>query len=327
MMRILVTGANGFVGKALCREAVRRGHAVRAAVRSRATADTVAVGDIDGQTDWRAALHGIDVVIHLAARVHVMQESAADPLDAFRSVNVQGTENLARQAAGAGVKRLVYVSSIKVNGGFTCGAGSAERRVLSAEMRKAFREDDVPNPEDAYAISKREAEKTLHRVAAETGLEVVFVRPPLVYGPGVKGNLAQMLHVLTKGIPLPLASVHNLRSLIALDNLVDALLLCATHPAAAGQTYLVSDGEDISTPELLRMLGAATGHPARLFPCPPALLKLAARLTGKSAQIERLLGSLQIDSARIRRELGWLPPLTLQQGLQQAGEHYRNTHP
>jgi len=187
-----------------------------------------------------------------------------------------------------------------------------------------YRETDPPAPQDPYGISKWEAEQVLHRVAAETGLEIVIVRPPLVYGPRVKGNFAQMLQVLQRGIPLPLASVHNRRSLIYLGNLVDALLLCAMHPAAAGRTYLVSDGEDISTPELLRRLGMALGRPARLFPFPPSLLMGAAKLLDRRAQAERLLGSLRIDSSRIRRELGWQPPFTLQQGLQCTAEWYRD---
>ncbi|GAB1234036.1 UDP-glucose 4-epimerase family protein [Ferrigenium sp. UT5] len=308
-MSVLVTGANGFVGAALVEKMRERGLASRCAVRAAAQIDgcseSVEVGGINARTDWRTVLQGIDVVIHLAARVHVMEESAADPLAAFREVNVAGTENLARQAAAAGVKRLVYVSSIKVNGEETAEG-------------HAFREDDVPLPQDPYGISKWEAEQALHRIATETGLEVVIVRPPLVYGPGVKGNFAQMLKVVQRGIPLPLASVHNQRSLVYLGNLVDALLLCATHPAAAGQTYLVSDGEDVSTPELLRRLGKAMGRPARVFLCPPALLKLAGRLTGKSDQVERLLGSLQVDSGKIRRELGWVPPCDLARGLQET---------
>lgn len=313
-MNLLVTGATGFVGRALCTEAAVRGHAVRRALRSMGSdgaMDDRAVGNIDAQTDWRTALQDIDAVIHLAARVHVMQETASDPLSAFREVNVSGTERLARQAAAAGVKRLVYVSSIKVNGESTAAG-------------QAFRESDAPRPLDPYGISKWEAEQALHRIAAETGLEVVIVRPPLVYGPGVKGNFAQMLQVLRRGIPLPLASVHNRRSLLYLGNLVDALLLCATHPAAGGRIYLVSDGEAVSTPELLRRLGDAMGHPARLFPFPPALLKMAGKLVGFSAPLERLLGSLQVDSGRIRRELNWTPPYSLQQGLQLTAEWYRN---
>lgn len=302
-MKLLVTGANGFVGRALCAELIARGHVVRAAMRhvDAQIENAVEVGSIDEQTDWFAALRDVDIVIHLAARVHVMHDTSADPLEEFRKVNLHGTENLARQAAQAGVKRLVYVSSIKVNGEQTASA--------------PFSETDSANPQDPYGVSKWEAEQALRRVADETGMEVVIVRPPLVYGAGVKGNFAQMLKILVKGIPLPLASIKNRRSLIYVGNLVDALTLCAMHPAAANQTYLVSDGEDISTSDLLRQLGAAMGHPARLFPCPPILLKMAGRLTGKSDQVERLLGSLQVDSSKIRRELGWIPPFSLQAGL------------
>lgn len=313
-MKTLITGANGFVGRALCAELHERGFAVRAAVRSANVEfddlEREIVGAIDAETDWTNALHGVDVVIHLAARVHVMLDDASDPLEAFRRVNVAGTEHLARSAAASGVRRLVYVSSIKVNG------------EASSEGEK-FSESDMPAPQDPYGVSKCEAEQALYRVAAETGLEVVIIRPPLVYGAGVKGNFAQMLKVLHKGIPLPLASVNNRRSLVYVGNLVGALILCATHPAAAGQTYLVSDGEDISTPDLLRQLGAAMGHPARLFSCLPVLLKLAGGLTDKADQVERLLGSLQVDSSKIRRELGWQPPFSLQQGLQATAESSR----
>jgi len=313
---VLITGANGFVGKLLCEELLRRGWRVRAALRSPHQLpiglEPVIVGTIDDGTDWTDALSGADVVIHLAARVHVMKDSAADPLEEFLKVNLHGTANLARQAAQAGVKRLAYVSSIKVNGEQTTD-------------RQAFTEIDKPNPQDPYGISKWQAEQALQRVAQETGLEVVIVRPPLVYGAGVKGNFAQMLGVLSKDIPLPLASVHNLRSLIYVNNLADALITCATHPAAAGQAYLVSDGADVSTPELLRQLGASMGHPARLLHCPPTLLKLAGVLTGKSDQVERLLGSLQVDSGKIRRELNWIPPYTFEQGLHATAERYRDT--
>lgn len=313
-MNLLVTGAAGFVGVPLCIEAASRGHGVCRAVRTAIAGDAAgqcAVGDIGARTDWRAALQGIDVVIHLAARVHVMHETAADPLVAFREVNVAGTENLARQAAQAGVKRLVYVSSIKVNGESTLAG-------------QAFREDDSPRPQDAYGISKLEAEQVLRRVEAETGLEVVIVRPPLVYGPGVKGNFARMLNALQRGIPLPLASVDNRRSLIYVGNLVDALLACAVHAQAAGRTYLVCDGADVSTPALLRMLGEEMSRPAHLFACPPWLLMGAASLAGKRGQAERLLGSLSVDGGRIRRELDWQTPFTLQQGLGKTAQWYRN---
>lgn len=303
-MNLLVTGANGFVGKALCAELLHRGYIVRSAIRDPGLVDgnfeQAIIGSIDGATDWSGALSNVDVVVHLAARVHVMVERATDPLAEFRNVNVYGTENLARQAAQAGVTRLVYVSSIKVNG---------EQTLFP------FTELDEPNPQDSYGISKSEAEQVLRRISAETGLEVVIVRPPLVYGAGVKGNFLQMIKTLVKGVPLPFASVQNLRSLVYLENLVDALILCAKHPAAAGQTYLVSDGEDVSTPELLRQLGLAMRHPARLFSCHPVLLKLAGCLVGKANQVERLLDSLQVDSGKIRRELNWKPPISIADGL------------
>lgn len=312
-MKFLITGANGFVGQSLCAELLRQGQFVRIAVRSANkltwNAEAEAVGAIDGETNWTDALRGIDVVIHLAARVHVMHDHASNPLEEFRKVNVAGTSRLARSAAASGVKRLVYVSSIKVNGEATCG-------------EKKFTESDVASPQDPYGISKYEAEQVLHRISQETGLDVVIVRPPLVYGARVKGNFVQMLSVLAKGVPLPLASVNNRRSLIYVENLVDALIVCATHPAAAGKTYLISDGEDVSTPDLLRQLGVVMRCPARLLSCPPALLKLAGRLIGKTDQVERLLGSLQVDSGKIRRELNWLPPYTLQEGLRKTGESF-----
>jgi nucleoside-diphosphate-sugar epimerase len=316
MTKLLVTGANGFVGHALCDEAKLRGYAVRCATRAAWQSDSctehVAVGAIDDKTDWTDALQGVDAVVHLAARVHVMRDEAADSLLEFLKVNLHGTANLARQAACAGVKRFVYVSSIKVNGEHTAGAC-------------AFTEADQADPHDPYAVSKWEAEQALHRIAAETGLEVVVVRPPLVYGAGVKGNFVAMLDVLAKGIPLPLASVHNLRSLIYVGNLVDALIACTLHPVAAGQTYVVSDGEDISTPDLLRCLGEAMRRPARLFPCPPLALKAVGHLTGKSGQVERLLGALKVDGGRIRRQLNWSPPFTLQQGLRATAQWYRES--
>ena len=314
-MRILITGASGFVGQALCKQAKRQNFDVRGALRKDNNlpldVETITVGEINASTDWTNALLNVDVVIHLAARVHMMKDHSADPLAEFRKVNVQGTENLALQAARAGVKRLVFVSSIKVNGETTSG-------------NTIYSETDSPAPQDPYAVSKYEAEQALQRIAQNTGLEIVILRPPLVYGPGVKGNFAQMLKVLKKGIPLPFASIRNRLSLIYVENLVAALLVCATHPAAAGQTYLVSDGLEISTPDLLNRLGSAMNHPARLFPCPPAFLKLAGHLIGKSNQIERLLGSLRIDSGKIRRELNWSPPRSLEEGLNITGTLFRN---
>jgi len=314
-MKFLITGANGFVGKALSVELLRQGYAVAAAVRSAEGvvegASVQLLGSIDKDTDWTEALLGVDVVIHLAARVHVMREDTADPLQEFRRINVAATEQLARSAVLSGVKRLVYVSSIKVNGEATIA-------------EKHFTADDEPSPQDPYGVSKYEAEQVLHKIAKETGLEVVIVRPPLVYGAGVKGNFAQMMAVISKGIPLPFASVHNQRSLVYLGNLVDALIICGTHPKAGGQTYLISDGEDVSTSELLRRLGVEMGCPTHLFYCPTTLLKVAGYLSGKSNQIERLLGMLQVDSGKIRRELNWTPLYTLQQGLQATAAGYQN---
>jgi len=314
MKNLLITGANGFVGGALCSEAILRGFTVRGAIRSIADfqldieekgLEKINIGDINANTDWCQALLDCDVVIHLAARVHIMSDGADDPLAEFRLVNTAGSEHLARCAAASGVKRLVYVSSIKVNGEETTGTAR-------------FFEEDKPSPQDAYGISKWEAEQALFRVATETGLEVVIVRPPLVYGAGVKGNFSQMLRVVKWGIPLPFLGVKNKRDLVYVGNLVDALIACTTHLGAAGNTYLVSDGEAVSTSDLLRGLAKAFGVPSRVFSCPSGLLKLAGALTGKSSQVERLLGSLQVDSSKIRRELGWAPPYGFQQGLEQT---------
>lgn len=312
---ILVTGANGFVGNALCDTLIEHGHVVRGAVRrSDVTVNSgmarVTVGEIYNKTDWTLALAGVDTVIHLAARVHVMQETSSDPLEEFRRANVQGTAHLARSAAAQGVKRMVYVSSIKVNGEET-------------QAGKRYTELDLALPQDPYGVSKWEAEQILHQIAKETGLEVVIVRPPMVYGLGVKGNFERMLGALSKGLPLPLASIKNLRSMLYVRNLVDALRVCAHLPAAAGQTYLLSDGEDISTPNLLRQLGFALGKPARIFPFPVMLLKFAGNFLGKSNEINRLIGSLQIDSGKIGRELNWQPPYSLHQGLQATADWYR----
>lgn len=313
--RVLVTGASGFVGLPLCKEIRHREWQVRAAVRSPVQFHTmgiepVIIGAIDGETNWDEALRDIDVVIHLAARVHVMKDASTDPLAEFLKVNLHGTVNLARQAARAGVKRFVYASSIKVNG---------ERTSETAP----FTESGQPNPQDPYAVSKWQAEQALQRIAQETGLEIVVVRPPLVYGPGVKGNFISLLTAIDKGVPLPLASANNARSLVYVGNLVDALIACATHPAAAGQTYLVSDGEDVSTAALVEKIARALGRNNRSFHFPPALLRAVATLAGRSEQVDRLFGSLRVSNEKICGELSWSPPYTLNQGLRATADWYR----
>ncbi len=307
---VLVTGAAGFIGRALVDRLLGEGVPTVAAVRRPLTGGRmIAVGDIGPHTDWRGALAGVDCVVHLAARVHVMHERAADPLAEFRKVNVDGTLALARQAVAAGVRRFIFVSSIKVN-----GEGTAPGRPFAA--------DDAPAPADAYGISKLEAERSLLALAAETGMQIVIIRPVLVYGPGVKANFRGMMAWLNKGVPLPLGAIDNRRSLVALDNLVDLILTCMNHPAAAGQVFLVSDGEDLSTTELLRRMGAALGRPARLLPVPAAWLDGAARLLGKGAVAQRLCGSLQVDIEKTRRLLDWTPPVTVDEALRETARHF-----
>ncbi|MEN3373007.1 SDR family oxidoreductase [Dechloromonas sp. ZS-1] len=309
-MTTLVTGASGFVGQALCRRLHRDGIAVRGAVRTlkvpQGETEHVAIGCLASETDLTTALRNVDQVVHLAARVHVMNDKSSDPWAEFRRVNVDGTVNLASQAAAAGVKRFVFLSSIKVNGEWT-------------EAGRPFTADDIPAPEDPYGVSKYEAEQLLRQIAAETGMEVVIIRPPLVYGPGVKANFEAMMRWLARGVPLPLAAVtENCRSLVALDNLVDLIVTCLHHPDAANQTFLVSDGEDLSTVQLLKRMGAAMGFPARLFYLPPAMLKLGASVLNKPSIYQRLCGSLQLDIAKTNQRLGWTPPLSVDEGLQRA---------
>jgi len=313
-MTVLITGASGFLGTALCSR-LREFMAVRGAVRAKKSqidrSDVIEISDISSDTDWTSALKGVKQVVHLAARVHVLNDKSSDPLAEFRRVNVEGTANLARQAAASGVRRFVFLSSIKVNGEFT-------------EVGKPFTADDVPAPEDPYGISKYEAEQLLRQIASETGMEVVIIRPPLVYGPGVKANFESMMRWLARGVPLPLAAVTNIRrSLVALDNLVDLIATCLNHPAAANQTFLVSDGEDLSTADLLKRMGSAMGHPARLFNLPPRLLKLGAAVVRKPGIYQRLCGSLQLDITKTRQLLGWTPPVSVDEGLRRAAEGFR----
>jgi nucleoside-diphosphate-sugar epimerase len=278
-------------------------------VRAAGPADAVAVGDIGPDTDRRAARAGVRCVVHLAARAHVMSESASDPLAEYRRANVEATLRLARQAAAAGVRRLVFMSSIKVNG---------------EASERPYTEADAPRPEDAYGISKWETEQALAALAAATGLEVVVLRPPLVYGPGVKGNFLRLMRLVARGTPLPLASIANRRSLVYVGNLADAVIAALDAPHAAGRTYLAADGEDVSTPGLIRAIADALGTRARLLPCPATLLTLGAALTGRRAEAERLTGSLQVDATRLTRELGWRPRTTLAQGLAETAAWYQS---
>lgn len=306
-MRFLVTGATGFVGRAVCTELAQRKHDVRRGVRSLSGSGGgyFELGDIGPSTNWSGALEDVDAVVHLAARVHIMHERAANPLEEFRKVNVAGTAHLARVAAASGVKRLMYVSSIGVNGVRTASGGS-------------FSETDKPNPHNAYALSKWEAEQGLLRVADETGLEVVIIRPPLVYGCGAPGNFGSLMRAVQRRWLLPLGAVHNQRSLVALDNLVDFIVTCVSHPQAANQTFLVSDGHDLSTTELVRGLARAAGVSARLVPVPVWALRAGATLLGKGDAVQRLCGNLQVNISKARSLLGWVPPVSVDEGLRRA---------
>jgi len=308
-MKVRVTGANGFVGcEVLKRLNLTSGLQAVGSVRRAAGSigvTVVEVGDLTAQTDWSMALAFADTVVHLAARVHVMHDTEVDPLAAFRVVNVGGTLNLARQAAVAGVKRFVFISSIKVNGEFTLSG-------------RAFTEVDPPNPQDAYGQSKHEAEQGLRQIAFDTGMEVVIIRPPLVYGLGVKANFAALMRAVQRGWPLPLGAVHNQRSLVALSNLVDFIVICITHPQAANQTFLVSDGQDLSTTELVLGMAQAAGVPARLLPVPVWALQAGASLLGKGDAVQRLCGNLQVDISKARSLLGWVPPVSVEEGLRRA---------
>lgn len=289
-LNLLITGGTGFVGQAL----VNRLGDLPLRVPTRADSKR-----------WDQLLVGISTVVHLAARVHVMNDSEADPLLAFRSVNVDATLNLARQAASLGVKRFVFISSVKVSG-------------ESTKFGRAFTELDTPNPQDAYGQSKYEAEQGLRQLSFETGMEVVIIRPPLVYGPGVKANFAALINAVHRGWPLPLGAVYNKRSLVALDNLVDFIITCITHSQAANQTFLVSDGQDLSTTELVRGMAQAADVPARLLPVPVWALKAGASLLGKGDAVQRLCGNLQVDISKARSLLGWVPPVSVLEGLRRA---------
>ncbi len=313
-----MTGATGLVGRVVCRHLLGRGFAVRACLQFaderplltdlRGPIDFHYLGDIAANPDWEEAIEGVDAIVHLAARVHVTQDTAAETTDEYRSVNVGGTERLAWIAAQRGVRRLVFASSVKVNGERT--------------RQRPFDEADPPDPQDPYAISKWEAEKALRSLAAKTRLEIVIVRPPLVYGPGVRANFLRLMWLVERGVPLPLPDTKNQRSLIGVENLADFLALCVSHPGAANQTFMVSDGEDVSTRELVARLARALGRSARFLPVPEFAVQLAARLAGKEATVHKLLGSLVISSDAARQRLGWKPPVTLDSGLAATARWY-----
>lgn len=306
---VLVTGANGFIGNALCEELLRSGHVVRGALRSADSGITAVesqvVGKINGKTDWSEALRNVEVVIHLAARVHVMNDHSSDPLTEFRRVNVDGSLNLAKQAARAGVKRLIYLSSVKVNGELTVPG-------------HPFKESDIANPQDAYGLSKLEAEQGLLLIARETGLEVVIIRPPLVYGQGVKANFAGMMRAVKRRMPLPLGAIRNSRSFVYVGNLVSLITTCMHHPAAANQVFLVSDGGDLSTTQLLQECASALGVKSRLWPVPQGLIEGLAAIVGKRDVVQRLCGNLQVDISKAKKLLGWTAPISLADGLKET---------
>ena len=310
-MRVCLTGSTGFLGRRLTQvlssDSVTDLTATARVPSLVEIASAVEISEINGQTDWSIAIQNQDVVIHTAARAHIMKDSVSNPLAEYRKVNVDGTLNLARQAAAAGIKRFIFISSIKVNGEQTAPGQS-------------FQPEDEAKPIDSYGISKWEAEQGLHRIANETGIEVVIIRPPLIYGPGVKGNFANLIKLVRKGLPLPLGAIYNRRSMIALDNLVDLIITCIDRPKAANQVFLASDGQDLSTSELLLGLAKAMGRPARLLPIPGAVLSLVASALGKRTVADRLLCSLQVDISNTRTLLNWTPPITVEEGLRRCFE-------
>jgi nucleoside-diphosphate-sugar epimerase len=316
MRKILITGANGFVGNAVLEQlsSVNSAYALLASVRAKPSVmvsgvNYIEVPSLKVDTPWLDALEGVDAVIHCAARVHIMNDASSDPLCEFRKINVAGTLSLARQAVAAGVRRFIFVSSIKVNGEAT-------------RLGRAFVENDYPQPIDAYGVSKFEAETELMVLAKETGLEVVIIRPPLVYGPGVKANFASMMKWLQRGIPLPLGAIKNKRSFVALDNLVDLIVTCIHHPAAVNQVFLAGDGHDLSTTELLQSMAKALNVPARLIPVPMSLINLGAAALNKRDVAQRLCGSLQTDISKARNLLGWEPPVSVDEALLKTARYF-----
>lgn len=319
MKKILITGASGFIGRSLCKTLSTSGRFFRGAVRSIESISTdtrsnyVSIGDISTKINWKNALANIDCIIHCAGRAHVMNETKKNELEIYRSINVQGTKLLAQEAAKAGVKRLIFLSSIKVMG------ESTDNNQTNMDSKKKnnffFKYNDVPNPVDSYSKSKLETEKILWEISSITGLEIVVIRIPLVYGYGVKGNLMRLFKLINLGIPLPFSRINNKRSLIGIDNLVDLLIRCCDHPNAKGKTFLVSDGKDLSTPDLINYLALFMGKKVCLFPFPLFLLKFLGFFFGKKKEINRLVGSLRIDNSYTKEILNWDPPISVEEGI------------
>lgn len=310
MNKILLTGYTGFIGSNILDLCKERSDSIKCLGRRKPLFGIFYQGELSSSSEYRDALDGVDVIIHCAARVHVMNDSSIDPLTEFREVNSFATLNLAKQAIAAGVKRFIFVSSIKVNG-------------ESTQSGKPFTASDERSPEDFYGKSKSEAEEQLLQFAKETGLEVVIVRPTLVYGPGVKANFASLMNLVSKGIPLPFGCVtNNKRSLVSVDNLVDLIVTCIEHPKAANQVFLVSDDHDVSTSEMVRQMALSLGKSTWQLPVPKWCYKLAGKVLGKQDVVDRLLGSLQVDITHTKQTLGWTPPQTLEEGFKKTAEAF-----
>jgi nucleoside-diphosphate-sugar epimerase len=311
-MKILLTGANGFIGSALHQNLISHGYDVVPTIRNNPTSfDQVVVGDINDATFWGNALSGCDMVIHAAGRAHIMSEKVKNPLNEYQKINTFGTLNLARQAVKAGIKRFIFISSIKVNGEFTMPPS-------------IFNSDDLPSPADPYGESKMEAEISLNKLSIESGMEVVIIRPPLVYGVGVKGNFLDMIHFVKRGVPLPLKAIsQNKRSIVGVDNFIDLIRICLQKPEAANKTFLISDGKDLSTREIFEKLNFAFNRPQNLFYCPVALIKLLGIISGNKKKVDRLLGSMQVDMKRTCEILDWVPPFTTEEGFLKLAMYYK----
>ena len=319
MSKTLITGATGFIGRALCNKLSKSGKSVRGAIRSSNSLslgtnfENVSVGDISYQTNWNDALTGIDYVVHCAARAHIMNESKKNALEIYRSVNVDGTKRLAEQSVAAGVKKFIFLSSIKVNGENTYN--KHDYSIFNNQKKFFFRHDDISNPSDSYSVSKYEAERVLWDISSKTGLKVIVLRLPLVYGNGAKGNLVRLSNLIKSNIPLPLSLVNNHRSMIGIDNLIDLIIKCIYKPDIFAKTFLVSDGEDLSTVDLIKHIALSMGRKVRFFPIPILLLRLIGFCFGKSNEINRLVGSLRIDNSYTKKTLNWTPPISVEEGI------------